>query len=144
MAKRVEGLIWLVLGLTLAGAGFRLGLGALGDPGSGVLVLGCGAAVAILGLLLIGWNEGNAPGWASVRWGKVLGVLASLALYAVALPRLGFALSTLLILLYLFKTAENSSWRFAIVASSLSTAAAYLLFKVGLGTQLPAGWLGGG
>jgi hypothetical protein len=137
-------LFWALLGLAIAGAGWRLGLGSRSDPGSGVLVLGCGAFIATLGLVLTATHHTEAKRWADVRWDKVLGILLALAAYAAALPGLGFTLTTLLILLYLFKTAEDSGWRFAIVASALSTAAAYVLFRVGLGTQLPAGWLWGG
>lgn len=78
-----------------------------------------------------------------IRWGKVLYVVALMVVYAAVLEDLGFILSTAILLLVLFKTVDPQSWTVAIVGSVLTTGTAWLVFVYWLGTQLPAGILGG-
>jgi hypothetical protein len=85
-------------------------------------------------------QKGSAPAGSPV--GQILSVLAALVLYAYVFTYLGFILSTGLLLLFLFKAVEPQKWSWAITGAVISTLAAYGVFQLWLGSQLPRGFLG--
>jgi putative tricarboxylic transport membrane protein len=90
----------------------------------------------------------RAPGaagtlWAGTRWRKIILVVAALVGYAYALERLGFFLTTVLVLIFLFKAIEPQRWTVAVAGAVLTALAAYGLFSLWLGAQLPRGALFG-
>ncbi len=142
-------LLWLVLGLGIAWGGRDLGLGALHDPGSGFIFFWLGLIIAGLAVaVLVGALWGKGPrikageAWAGTRWPKVLWVLGGLLLYAASLEPGGFVPATMALLLYLLKVVERQGWWFSAGWAVAATLAAYLVFEVWLGTQLPKGMLG--
>jgi hypothetical protein len=66
-------------------------------------------------------------------------VLVALAAYAWALPRAGFLVTTAAVMLVLFKGIEPQRWWVAVAGAVLSAVVAFVVFKVWLGAQLPAG-----
>lgn len=150
-ADLASGLFWLAAGLAVAWAGWDLELGALSDPGSGflvfwmgVIIAGLAAIVLVQALRRVPTGETLAARWAGVRWFKVVVVVALLAAYAWALPRVGFVAGTAVLLVLLFKAVEPQRWWVATVAAAATTLIADLVFRVWLGAQLPAGTLWGG
>src|SRR3990172_12652274 len=82
----------------------------------------------------------RAPGaavalWAGSRWRKIILVVAALVGYAYALERLGFFLTTVLVLIFLFKAIEPQRWTVAVAGAVLTALAAYRLFHLWLGAQ---------
>jgi putative tricarboxylic transport membrane protein len=142
----LSALVWLLLGAGVARAGLDLGLGVLHDPGPGFMLFWVGLVMAALAVAVgvRGLRAGAPPGarWAGVRWTKLVGVTAALAAYGWLLPQLGFLLTTALLLIYLFKAIEPQRWSVAVAGAVASALVAYLVFKVWLGAQLPAGPLG--
>ncbi len=142
----LSALVWLLIGAGVARAGLDLGLGVLRDPGPGFMLFWVGLVIVALAVAVggRGLRAGAPPGtrWAGVRWTKLAGVTAALAAYGWLLPRLGFLLSTALLLIYLFKAIEPQRWSVAVAGAVASALLAYLVFKVWLGAQLPAGALG--
>jgi putative tricarboxylic transport membrane protein len=140
-----SGLFWLAVGAFVAWSGWDLELGSVHDPGSGfmlfwvgLIIAGLSAAVVIAGAR----GTGEAPAWANARWSKVLLLLVSLAVYAWLLPRAGFIVTTTVVMLGLFKFVEPQRWSIAVAGAIASALIAYVVFKVWLGAQLPAGELG--
>jgi uncharacterized BrkB/YihY/UPF0761 family membrane protein len=80
--------------------------------------------------------------WTEIRWKKIVSVLVVLFLYAYAFTSLGFILTTILLLIFLFKSVEPQRWSWAILGAIISTLAAYGVFRLWLGSQLPKGLLG--
>jgi hypothetical protein len=70
---------------------------------------------------------------------KVGLLTGTLVVYIFSLSILGFLVGTFLLLLFLFRIMEPLPWRTVILASIVTLGAAYLLFDVFLGTQLPKG-----
>lgn len=142
----LSALVWLLIGAGVAWAGLDLGLGVLHDPGPGFMLFWVGLVMAALAVAVgvRGLRPGAVPEarWAGVRWTKLVGVTAALVAYGWLLPRLGFLLTTALLLIYLFKTIEPQRWSVAVAGAVASALVAYLVFKVWLGAQLPAGALG--
>jgi putative tricarboxylic transport membrane protein len=147
-----SGLFWLAVGAFVAWSGWDLELGSVNDPGSGfmlfwvgLIIAGLSAAVVVGGLR----GAGEAPAWAGAdgtsaraRWSKVLLLLVALAVYAWLLPRAGFIVTTTVVMVALFKFVEPQRWSVAIAGAIASALIAYVVFKVWLGAQLPAGELG--
>jgi putative tricarboxylic transport membrane protein len=142
-------LFWLAMGAGICYGGYDLELGTLHDPGSGFMFFWVGAIM--IGLSLVTFirairerrkAEETKILWSQVHWKKTICVLASLFLYAYAFSPLGFILSTVLLLIFLFKAVEPQRWSVAILGAVLSTLTSYAVFHLWLGTQLPKGFLG--
>ena len=142
-------LFWLATGVGVCYGGYDLELGTLHDPGSGFVFFWVGAIMVGLSVFVFirclrvgGEKEETKALWTQVKWRKNVFVLAALFLYAYAFSPLGFILSTVLLLIFLFKAIEPQRWAVAILGAFLSTLASYAVFHVWLGTQLPRGFLG--
>jgi putative tricarboxylic transport membrane protein len=145
----VSSLFWMVLGLGVCYGGWDLDLGTLHDPGSGFMffwvglfMVGLALSIFVQGLRQGGESPGILAVFSGLRWPKVIYVLIALSLYAYAFSLLGFILATVLLLIFLFKAIEPQRWSVAILGAVASSIAAYLVFQVWLGSQLPKGLLG--
>ena len=145
----LSSLFWLAVGFGVCYGGYDLELGTLRDPGSGfmffwvgVIMIGLSLAVLVKAVRMKPDQKGVGLLRGEVRWGKILSVLAALVLYAYVFTHLGFILSTVFLLLFLFKTVEPQKWSWAVLGAVISTLTAYGVFQLWLGTQLPRGFLG--
>ncbi len=137
----------MVIGVGVCYGGYDLEVGTLHDPGSGFIFFWVGLIMVGLSLsiLIRAIREKAKAGemkslWAGVQWKKTIYVLISLFLYAYAFIPLGFLLSTALLLIFLFKAVEPQRWSVAIAGAVLSAFAAYAVFHLWLGSQLPKGF----
>jgi putative tricarboxylic transport membrane protein len=149
-ADRISGLFWLLFSLFVSYESYRLGLGSVYQPGPGFLFFWTGIVVALLAIAVIvrsfalkAADEEKKEDATGKRYGtKVVLVLVALFLYALLMEWLGFLIVTLLLFVFLLGIIEKKRWWFAIAVSLAVTIAAYLLFEVGLQSQLPKGLLG--
>ena len=144
---RYAALFFMALAVYICWESTTIGVGSLLRPGPGMLSYGAGVAMGLLALaVLIGsfWKKGKAAdkqspdeedGGVSTKV-AIIGV--SLFFYAIAANWLGFALTTLLIVLFLFRFVETEPWWRSIVKAVLVTLGNYLLFETWLGLHLPA------
>ncbi|MEI9479995.1 MAG: tripartite tricarboxylate transporter TctB family protein [Deltaproteobacteria bacterium] len=147
-ADRISGLFWFLFSVFVSFESYRLGLGILNQPGPGFFFFWTGIAVAMLSLVVIlrsfgtqaPEEEKEAPTGKRTAT-KVILVLVALFLYAVLMEWLGFLIVTLLLFIFLLGVIEKKKWWFAILVSLTVTALSYLLFEVGLQSQLPKGIL---
>jgi putative tricarboxylic transport membrane protein len=146
---RISGSFWFLFSVFIAYESYKLGLGSLHQPGPGFLFFWTGIIVASLALLIITMSLRNpspdevpeqAFGRSNVR--KVVLVLISLFVYALLMEWLGFFIVTLLLFIFLLGVIEKKNWWFAILVSLAVTLLSYLLFELGLQSQLPKGILG--
>ena len=145
-ADIASSLFWMAVGAFVAWSGWDLELGTVSDPGSGFLLFWVGLIMAGLAAVVLVNALREAAGapqplLAGARWRRVVLVLAALTVYGWALPRLGFIVTTTAVLIFLFKAVEPQRWSVAIGGAVASALSAYLIFKVWLGAQLPAGFL---
>jgi putative tricarboxylic transport membrane protein len=108
------------------------------------LVLGLLALADLISGLINHWKEDKEDReiWANISWGKLLLTVALLFVYTILFSTLGFTISTILLLLFLFRVMEPKRWWVVAVSSVACTGLFYLAFKVGLDSQLPSGFLG--
>jgi putative tricarboxylic transport membrane protein len=147
-ADKISGLFWFLFSVFVSFESYRLGLGSVYQPGPGFFFFWTGIAVAVLSLVVIlrsfgtqaPEEEKEAPTGKRTAT-KVIFVLVALFLYALLMEWLGFLIVTLLLFIFLLSVIEKKKWWFAILVGLAVTVAAYLLFEVGLQSQLPKGLL---
>lgn len=139
----------MAIGTGVCYGGYDLDLGTLHDPGSGFMFFWVGIIMIGLSLIILlkAIKKISVAGelkllWTEIRWKKVVSILAALMLYAYIFVPLGFILSTILLLIFLFKAVEPQRWSWAILGAIISTFAAYGLFHLWLKSPLPKGFLG--
>lgn len=140
----VSASFWILIGIWVCHEGYKAGMGTLHEPGSGFLVLGAGALLIGLSILLLlravlSPLRGGEASFSMISLRRPILVMLGLAAYAYAFVPLGFALSSLLLFILLMKVVEPQPWSKALLMAFLVTLAAYLLFHVWLGAQLPRG-----
>jgi putative tricarboxylic transport membrane protein len=137
-------LVWLAISLFVTWAGWDLGTGTVAAPGSGFLPFWAGLLMSGFSLAVL-WSAVTEGGpsvgslWAGVRWGNVVLMIASLAVYAALLETLGFLVATIPLLLVLLRGVDPVRWRTAIPIAVLSTVGVWWVLKRALLIQLPAG-----
>ena len=148
-ADLVSGFFWLIFSAFVSYQSYKLGLGTLHQPGPGFLFFWTGVTTGILaGVIVVrSLRQGppdNARELISEKRSptKIILVLASLFLYTWLMESLGFMVVTMLLFLFLLGVVEKKKWRFAVLVSLIVTASSYLVFELGLQSQLPKGLLG--
>jgi len=139
--------VWLTFGVAVCVESWSLKIGTFNNPGPGFLPFWAGLLLAFFSLIsLIRTSVTEEVGdelsvWAGVNVPKLALVILALLLYVALLDTLGFFPCTLLLLIFLFRTAEPYPWRVALLASVLSLAAVYLVFVLLMDVRLPSGTL---
>jgi hypothetical protein len=143
-------LFWIGLGIFVMYSSCRFGLGTFRSPGPGLMpfLLGallCLVAVYFLCTMFFGktpkkTTEDNEKGGRdNVNIRKIVLVVGSLIAYALILEKLGYIVSTLL-LLFVMYWAAGTTKRVAIISSVVTVVLTYFLFSR-LGVVFPQGIL---
>ena len=147
-ADRISGLFWLIFSLFFSYSAYKLGMGHLHQPGPGFVFFWTGIVISLLSLTVIlrsfakrSPDEAKGSIFGKGNTSKILLVLVSLFLYGLLMEHLGFLIVTLLLFLYLLGIIEKKKWLFTVVVSLIVTIISYLIFEVGLQSQLPKGLL---
>ena len=127
----------------------RLSFGSMRVPRTAFFPVILATLLLILSLILLGRALRGAPtGRGPERieaegWYRIGATLATLVGFALALERLGFLLSTLLLMVLLLRAIESLSWPRVLAVALVTSLVAYALFGWLLGIPLPAGILAG-
>ena len=139
--------VLLVLGGAIAIGSLRYEWGTLDSPGAGFLPFFSGVAIAgfsaltLLQSLAKGWPR-LREAWKGTRWQRPAIATACLLLYSAFLRDLGFLISTAILMIYLYRMLEPSSWKETLFAALATTLGFYLVFQTWLQAQLPRGLFG--
>jgi putative tricarboxylic transport membrane protein len=132
-------------GLYAAVAAYGFGLGKLSEPGPGffpfvaaVLVVVCSIAIVFAALIptlekRFATEEPAPP----VRWIRIWLCVAALAVYAIALPWIGFGLSTFLLMIGLSRIDPTVTWRAALLIGGLGAVGFWIVFAYLLKVNFP-------
>jgi putative tricarboxylic transport membrane protein len=142
MLERGLNAFWILLGAGAATASWSLGVIGGAGPDSGFFPLIAALIVLGSGLVLFVRPDTAArpvdlPRGAAL--GRIAGVTAGLALMALAMPYLGFAVAGTLTMIVLLRTVEQTSWAGSVALAATSSAAVVWLFGHMLGMALPRG-----
>jgi putative tricarboxylic transport membrane protein len=147
---QMSSLFWFLLGWVLTYLSHRLGLGTLTNPGPGFLPFWCGLFLSGLSLVVFlrgrldqrrGMGKPLRALWAGTHWAKGVSVILALLIYTFAFVHTGFVLSTILLLIFLFKAIEPEKWMIAIGGAILASLVSFLVFSLWLDVQLPRGFI---
>jgi hypothetical protein len=139
-------LFWVVVGILACYGATRLGLGSVTEPGAGFIFFWSGVILAVLSLILFAQSRRNAEDTveeaAQIDWSKIALVLLSLFLYGVFLERLGFALTTFILMGFLLGGIERTNWGRSLSVAGAAALASYAIFELWLKIRLPKGIFG--
>ena len=144
---RAAAAVLLAFGLVALEEARKLRFGSIAKPGPGFFPVALAAAFSLVCLVLLvnALRARDAGATTGVRlgWPKIVATMAALFVYAFVLERLGFVVATFALLLFFFKALERQRWLTALAGSLVTAFVTYLVFKVWLNVQLPAGpWSG--
>ncbi len=145
-AHPATSVVLMVAGAAIAIGALRYDFGSFDTPGAGFLPFFAGLAIAgfsaitFFQTLRSGWLPLREM-WEGARWQRAAIATACLLLYSAFVKDLGFLIATFLLMNYLFRMLEASSWKATVLAALLTTFGFYLVFQTWLEAQLPRGWL---
>jgi len=143
---RISTLFWFFFGLYIVREGYAIHVGTLKEPGPGFLLFWSGAVLCGLSAFtfikaLFSEEKESKKMWVGLQWYKPLLILMISIVYALFFARLGFVLSTFLLMFLIFKFSGSLKWPKAFMASFLSTFGSWFIFDVWLRCQFPKGFL---
>jgi len=142
LGERIGGLFLAGLGLAGLYIASRLNFGNVHQPGSGFYpVLVCVLLAALGVLSLVRADKGPAADGNYASGDKrIWVVVTALAVYTWALPKVGFVLCTVALLLLLLRSVGRVSWTGSAISAVVGSVTTYAGL-VRLGLPLPAGLL---
>jgi putative tricarboxylic transport membrane protein len=148
----VNTLSLLFFAIFIAIESYRLGLGEWRNPGpgffafGGAVILGFTSLSAFLREVRKMFRKNmsdSASASEPVQWNKVVFlVIAAMIVYAAMFEKIGFVLASFLLIGFLLRVVGRQRWVVTILIALFCSIAAYVLFDVLLGSQLPRGILG--
>jgi len=141
------GIVLLAVGVLIANGALRYEFGSFDNPGAGFVPFFSGLAIASFSAITLGQTlrRGWRPMgdlWQGAKWRRPAAATIILIVYSAFLRDLGFLVATALLMLYLFRVLQPSSWKETVVAAIATTLGFYLVFQIWLEAQLPRGWIG--
>ena len=149
-ADRVSSLLWLAFGLISIYGSILLDLGTLREPGTGFFPFLSGCFVALLAFVVLlrtlipgrGFQAKISSFWKGLNWHRPLAVGLLILIYILMLERVGFLLTSLILLFFMLRWVEKFSWWMSLFISASASACTYVLFHTLLKATLPVGILG--
>jgi len=127
----------------------KLSFGSLRVPQTAFFPIVLATLLLVFSLILLGQALRGAPTGRGIDrieaegWFRIGATLATLVGFALALERLGFLLSTFLLMVLLLRAIEPQAWPKVIAVALVTSLVAYAIFGWLLGIPLPDGILTG-
>jgi len=130
-------------------ASTQLSLGSFREPGPGFFPFIAGCFFSLLALLIVissfipgkGRKSKVSSLWKGVNWRRPLTAGLLILCYIFMLERIGFLLTSLILIFLMLRWVEKFSWWKALLISASASACTYLLFHTLLKANLPIGIL---
>jgi putative tricarboxylic transport membrane protein len=148
MLELITKLLWAAVGGAIIWLASGLGIGSVDQPGPGMMSVGLGIVMGLIGLggaakqLLSPRAEWPSPPWSNAMILRVAGVVVLLAAYILLFEKIGFLILTFALMAVLLSAFAQLRLVWALSLAAALSISNYALFKLLLGTQLPAGILG--
>jgi putative tricarboxylic transport membrane protein len=141
-------IFWIWLSLFVTVLSYKLNLGRFHSPGPGLMPFILGVLLLIVSLYLLiislfkigGKKEIPKKEPSQIDFVKIGLVLISLFVYTLLLEKLGYLITTFLLLIVLFRSAGSKRWGSVLIASTLAVFLTYFVFT-SFGLRFPAGIL---
>lgn len=145
---RYPGIFFLALSVYVCAMSLRLNLGTLHKPGPGFIPFWSGVLLGVLTLIMLIQDlrfhqaSDREKKEEKTNWKPIILTLAALFVTIFIFEYLGFVVSTVLFVGFLFKGVEKKGWLATLVASFALALASHYIFKVLLEAELPKGIVG--
>ena len=136
-----SGLMFLVVGVIFAVGATNYSMGSSARPGAGYFPLMLSVIMAILGAIVlfksltIETEDGDPIG--PFAWRPLVVIVASIAVFGLALPRLGMFVTIPLLIVMVSFAGDEFSWKGVIANSIVLTAGSWVIFIWGLSLTIP-------
>lgn len=135
------GMMFLLVGVAFAWGATNYNFGSSARPGPAYFPFGLGVLLALLGALelfkaLTIESEGGDP-IGDIAWKPLIVILAAVALFGVALPRLGLVITLPLMVLISSWASDEFSWKATLANAVVLIAMSWLIFIKGLSLIIP-------
>jgi hypothetical protein len=135
------GMMFLLVGVGFAWGATTYNFGSSARPGPGYFPFGLGVLLALLGALelfkaLTIESEGGDP-IGHIAWKPLIVILAAVALFGLALPRLGLVITLPLLVLISSWASDEFSLKAALINAAVLIAMSWLIFVKGLSLTIP-------
>lgn len=139
-AYRVGAVTVIVFGVCAAVASYRLSLGSLSEPGSGLWPFLVSAVAVFAGVVLVfeDTSDDYEP-WTRNKL-RIVAAFAALGLFIVLFGLVSFVVPAFAFLLLWLRYFADEPWKLAIILAFVGAIAVYLIFGVLLGVPFPAGF----
>ena len=149
-ADRIGSLFWLLFGVSTVYGSLDLGLGEMGQPGSGFLACLAGSFVILMAVIVFFQSyRGDQVAklqvselWRGVKWQRAIAITILIAVFIGVFELLGFFVSSFVLLVVIMRWLEGLSWRISLSVPAVAILGTFLLFKTVLKISLPVGILG--
>jgi putative tricarboxylic transport membrane protein len=134
--------LWIMLGLYFMLEGLKLQLGSISSPGTGFMPFLIGVAVIGFGImsaipLLASVPASDSKRLTIQRFRDPAIVVVSMIAYSLALERIGFIVSTGVLIVFLTWFVGRTTFLRATVSGAIATLVCYVVFGLLLGVRLP-------
>ncbi len=138
---------WLFLGLVVIYGGYKIGLGRLNNPGGGLFIFILGVCLFLLALtIFVSSCSKKMKGTLSMstlladwKWKKPFYIFLALIIYTLVIAKLGYCLSTIFLLIFLFNVIERQEWKTVMLEVFLTVFLSFLSFGIFLEVRFPRG-----
>ena len=141
-------MFWLLFSMLTCVEAYRLRLGTITKPGSGLFPFSLGVVMLALSLIALfqaigrkNKDDKTTP-QEPFRWWNIVIILAAALAFALTLEKIGFLINTFLFVGLLLKVVEPQTWKTSIVGGLITAVAANVIFNVIFRAQIPPGILG--
>ncbi len=136
-----SGLMFIVVGTTFAVGATHYSFGSSARPGPGYFPLGLGILLALLGAMVLFKAltievEGGDP-IGRIAWKPLVVIAGAVALFGLALPRLGMAVSLPLLIVVTSLAGDEFHWKDVLVNCIVLTLGSWMVFILGLKLTIP-------
>ena len=134
------GIMYMVIGLFFAIVATRYQYGTAAKMGPGYFPFWLGMIMAAIGLLVLVKSLGAKATIEAIpkfNW-KVIGLITgSIILYGILLPKMGFIVAVLVLVMIASSASREFSWKVALINAVVLIAFTYSVFVMGLKLQFP-------
>ena len=149
-AERVGSLFWRLFGAGAIYGALDLGLGTMGQPGSGFLTFVAGSFVTAMAVVVFlqslrvdrAAQMRVSQLWLGVKWHRTIIITLLTALFIAVFETLGFFICSYALLVTIMRWLEGLSWKISLLVPAVTIVSTYVLFKTILKISLPAGIFG--
>lgn len=136
-----SGLMFIVVGVVFAVGATNYSMGSSARPGPGYFPLILSVLMAILGGFVLFKSltievEGGDP-IGHIAWRPLLVIVASIAVFGLALPRLGLVITVPILILMTSLAGDEFKWKGVVATAVVLTVGSWAIFVLGLKLVIP-------